>query len=92
MLLTSSLRLKNPQTSIMGLDFRWSADIGMMLHKKSVAKYYVSVCKQEINQTSELSISKLKLSSRLLYSIVKDCVDLKEWKIVLTLKLVISFG
>lgn len=59
MLLTSSLRLKKkPQTSIMGLDFRWSADIGMMLHKKSVAKYYVSVFKQEINQASELSISK----------------------------------
>lgn len=62
----------------MGLDFKWSADIGMMLHEKSVAKYYVSVCKQEINQTSELGMSKLKLSSRLLYSVVKDCVDLKE--------------
>lgn len=62
----------------MGLHFKWSADTGMMLHKKSVAKYYVSICKQEINQTSELGMSELKLSSRLLYSIVKDCVDLKE--------------
>lgn len=50
----------------MGLDFRWSADIGMMLLEKSVAEYFVSLCKQEINQTSELGISKLKRGSRLL--------------------------
>lgn len=39
MMLTSDLRLKNPQTSIIGLDFKQSADIEMMLHEKSVAKY-----------------------------------------------------
>lgn len=66
MLLTRSLRLEKKQTSIVGLDFRWSADIGMMLLEKSVAEYFVSLCKQEINQTSELGISKLKHGSRLL--------------------------